>query len=44
MTGNFVSYAFQDLSFKKIKKYASQYDGVDMAVLLGQVDDNLLVY
>ncbi len=34
------SYAFQDLSRKKIKKYATQYDGIDMALLLGADEDN----
>lgn len=35
----FTSYAHQDLSRKKIIKYAAQYDGVDMAELLGADED-----
>ena len=34
MAHEFVSYAFQDLPRKKIKKYAAQYLGVDMAALI----------
>jgi hypothetical protein len=41
MADEFVSYAFQDLPRKKIKKYAAQYEGVDMALLIGADDDNL---
>jgi hypothetical protein len=40
MKRDFVSYAFQDLPLKKIKKYATQYDGVDMTVHLGANEDN----
>ena len=40
MDTDFTSYAFQDLPTKKIKKYAAQYDGVDMTLLLGADDDN----
>jgi hypothetical protein len=36
----FVSYAFKDLSHKEIRKYASQYEGVDMATLMGADEDN----
>jgi len=36
----FVSYAFKDLSHKKVRKYAAQYDGVDMATLMGADEDN----
>ncbi len=35
----FTSYAHRDLSRKKIIKYAAQYDGVDMAELLGADED-----
>ena len=35
----FISYAHQDLSRKKIIQYAAQYDGVDMAELLGADED-----
>jgi hypothetical protein len=42
MDQRFVSYAFRDdLSRKKIVKYAAQYDGVDMARLLGADEENL---
>jgi hypothetical protein len=37
---DFVSYAFQDLPRKKVKKYAAQYEGVDMAALIGADEDN----
>ena len=40
MDTEFTSYAFQELSRKQIKKYARQYDGVDMTVLLGAGEDN----
>ena len=40
MAREFVSYAFQDLSRKEVKKYAAQYEGVDMAALLGADEDN----
>lgn len=36
----FVSYAFKDLSHKKIRKYAAQYQGVDMATLMGADEDH----
>ena len=36
----FISYAHQDLSRKKIIKYAEQYDGVDMSALIGADDSN----
>ncbi len=36
----FVSYAHKDLPAKKVRKYASQYDGVDMATLMGADEDN----
>ena len=39
MDTQFTSYAFQDLSRKKIKKYAAQYNGVDMVALLGVDED-----
>ena len=40
MDTHFTSYAHQTLSHKKIKKYAAQYDGVDMAPLLGADEEN----
>ena len=40
MEREFVSYAYQDLPRKKIKKYAAQYEGVDMATLIGADEDN----
>jgi hypothetical protein len=40
MGREFVSYAFQDLLRKKIKKYAVQYEGVDMAALIWADEDN----
>jgi len=40
MAREFVSYAFQDLPRNKIKKYAAQYEGVDMAALIGADEDN----
>lgn len=40
MHREFVDYAFQDLPRKKIKEYAAQYDGVDMAVLIGADQEN----
>jgi hypothetical protein len=36
----FVSYAFRDLPRKKIVKYAAQYEGVDMARLIGANEEN----
>jgi hypothetical protein len=39
LTKQFISYAHQDLSRKKIIQYATQYDGVDMAELLGADED-----
>lgn len=36
----FTSYEHQDLDRKKIVKYASQYDGVDMTQLIGADDSN----
>jgi hypothetical protein len=36
----FVSYAFQDLDRKSIKKYAKQYDGVDMSKFIGANENN----
>ena len=40
MNTDFTSYAYQELPRKKIKKYAEQYAGVDMAQLLGADEDN----
>jgi hypothetical protein len=40
MNEQFISYAFQDLPRKKIVKYAAQYDGVDMARLMGADEEN----
>ena len=40
MGTEFTSYAFQDLPPKKIKKYAAQYDGIDMTLFLGADEDN----
>lgn len=40
MDSEFVSYAYKDLPHKKIKKYAVQYDGVDMTEFLGADEDN----
>ena len=40
MDEQFVSYAFQVLPRKKIVKYAAQYDGVDMARLIGAGEEN----
>lgn len=40
MDEQFVSYAFQDLPRKKVVKYAAQYDGVDMARLMGADEEN----
>ena len=40
MAREFISYAFQDLPRKKIKKYAAQYEGVNMAALIGADEDN----
>ena len=40
MAHEFINYAFQNLARKKIKKYAAQYEGVDMAEVLGADDDN----
>ena len=39
--GDYISYAFRDLPRKKIVKYAAQYEGVDMAELMGADEDNL---
>ncbi|GEM_PF-1761430 len=36
---DFESYAFQDLSMKQIKKFAKQYEGVNMAKLMGANED-----
>ena len=36
----FISYAHQDLSRKKIIKYAEQYDGVDISALIGADESN----
>ena len=36
----FISYAHCDLDRKKIRKYAKQYDGVNMAALKGITEDN----
>jgi hypothetical protein len=36
----FVSYAFRDLPRKKIVKYAAQYEGVNMARLMGANEEN----
>jgi hypothetical protein len=40
MNEQFVSYAFRDLPRKKIVKYARQYEGVDMARLIGADEEN----
>lgn len=40
MNEQFISYAFQNLPRKKIVKYAAQYDGVDMARLIGADEEN----
>lgn len=40
MPPDFTCYAHQELPLKKIKKYAAQYDGVDMAALIGADEDN----
>jgi hypothetical protein len=40
MGAEFVSYAFQDLPRKKIVKFARQYEGVDMAKLMGADEEN----
>ena len=40
MPPEFKSYAHQNLPPKKIKKYATQYAGVDMAALIGADEDN----
>jgi len=40
MSTEFTSYAHQDLPLKKIKKYAAQYVGVNMAELIGADEDN----
>lgn len=39
-SNRFVSYAFKDLSHKKIRRYAAQYEGVDMATLMGADEDH----
>ena len=36
----FVSYAYQDRDRKAIKKYAKQYDGVDMVKRMGADEEN----
>ncbi len=36
----FVSYAFEELDCKAVKKYSRQYEGVDMAKLIGADEDN----
>lgn len=36
---DFKSFAFQDLTRKEIEKFAKQYDGVDMAELMGADED-----
>jgi hypothetical protein len=41
MDEQFVRYAFRDLPRKKIVKYARQYEGVDMARLMGADEENL---
>ncbi|MCR9202922.1 MAG: hypothetical protein NXI04_30115 [Planctomycetaceae bacterium] len=40
MDAEFTNYAYQDFPLKKIKKYAAQYNGVDMAALLGADENN----
>lgn len=40
MDEQFVSYAFRDLPRKKVVKYAAQYEGVDMAHLMGADEEN----
>ncbi|GAB5407537.1 MAG: hypothetical protein Aurels2KO_57680 [Aureliella sp.] len=40
MDTEYISYACQDLPLKKVKKYATQYDGADMAALMGATEDN----
>ena len=40
MGAEFVSYAFKDLPRKKIVKFARQYEGVDMAKLMGADEEN----
>ena len=40
MDAEFVSYAFQDLPPKKVKKYAEQYKDTNMAELIGADEDN----
>ena len=40
MSSRFVSYAHQTLSRRRIKKLAAQYEGENMAVLVGANEDN----
>jgi hypothetical protein len=40
MPEGFKSYAFRDLTRKKVVKYAAQYEGVDMAELMGADEEN----
>jgi hypothetical protein len=40
MDEQFVSHAFQGLPRKKIVRYAAQYEGVDMARLMGADEEN----
>ena len=40
MRQQYISYAFQDLPRKKIVKYAAQYEGADMACLMGADEEN----
>ena len=40
METEFTSYAFQDVPLKKIRKYAVQYEGVNMANLIGADEEN----
>ncbi len=39
----FVSHAFQDLPRKKVVEHGAQYDGIDMAHLMGADEENLLL-
>ena len=43
MADEFISYAHQDLPLKSLKKFAAQYDGANMAELLGANEDNFPV-
>jgi hypothetical protein len=36
----FVSYAFEDLDYNTVKNHSRQYEGVDMAKLIGADEDN----